>query len=212
MKIEIISISAHSEGAEMLLTLRISDSSGNSERRKLLLFTEKYLELGLHRGSEIDEETFERLEELSKTWRAIRKGSDLLAYSASSRARLAQRLRSKGFDKQSAESASLRLAEMGLINEELDVERAVQSCLKKLWGKKRIYRELCAKGYEREIISHELENVDEDKLVENCVALLKKKHKTFPDDPEVQKKIIASLVRYGYSFSEIKKALAIIGK
>ena len=46
MKIEIISVSAHSEGAEMLLTLRISDSNGNSERRKLLLFTEKYLELG----------------------------------------------------------------------------------------------------------------------------------------------------------------------
>ena len=86
------------------------------------------------------------------------------------------------------------------------------TCLKKLWGKKRIYRELCAKGYDRDIIASELEGVDEETLVNNCVALFRKKHKVFPSDPETQKKIIASLVRYGYSFGEIKRALQIIEK
>lgn len=212
MKIEIISVNALGEGAEMLIGVAITGDSGMSEKRKFLLFTEQYLELGLCRGAVIDEDTFDRLEEMSKRCVAMRKGSDLLAYSSSSRVRLAQRLRQKGIDRESAEDAARRLEELGLIDEEADVESLVRSCLKKLWGKKRIYRELCAKGYDRDVVSRELEGVDEETLVNNCVALFRKKHKVFPSDPETQKKIIASLVRYGYSFGEIKRALQIIEK
>ena len=212
MKIEIISVNALGEGAEMLIGVAITGDSGMNEKRKFLLFTEQYLELGLCRGAVIDAYTFDKLEEMSKRCVAMRKGSDLLAYSSSSRVRLAQRLRQKGIDRESAEDAARRLEELGLIDEEADVESLVRSCLKKLWGKKRIYRELCAKGYDRDVISRELEGVDEETLVNNCVALFHKKHKVFPSDPETQKKIIASLVRYGYSFGEIKRALQIIEK
>ncbi len=194
----------------MLLTVKISDGGGGSEKRKLLLFTEQYLDLGFHKGTVLNEEEFDALEVLSEKCAAMRKGSELLSYSPSSRVRLAQRLRQKGIDRENAEYAAEQLEGLGLINEELDVRRAVQSCLKKLWGKKRIYRELTAKGYGRDVISRELEEIDDEILVYNCVALFKKKHKTFPSDPETQKKIIASLVRYGYSFSEIKEALRII--
>ena len=212
MKIEIISVNALGEGAEMLIGVAITGDSGMNEKRKFLLFTEQYLELGLCRGAVIDADTFDKLEEMSKRCVAMRKGSDLLAYSSSSRVRLAQRLRQKGIDRESAEDAAHRLEELGLIDEEADVESLVTACLKKLWGKKRIYRELCAKGYDRDIIASELEGVDEETLVNNCVALFRKKHKVFPSDPETQKKIIASLVRYGYSFGEIKRALQIIEK
>ena len=212
MKIEIISVNALGEGAEMLIGVAITGESGMSEKRKFLLFTEQYLELGLYRGAVIDVDTFERIEEMSKRCVAMRKGSDLLSYSSSSRVRLAWRLRQKGIDRESAEDAARRLEELGLIDEEADVESLVTTCLKKLWGKKRIYRELCAKGYDRDIIASELECINEDTFVENCVALFKKKHKVYPSDPETQKKIIASLVRYGYSFGEIKKALQIIEK
>jgi regulatory protein len=212
MKIEIISVNALGEGAEMLIGVAITGDSGMNEKRKFLLFTEQYLELGLCRGAVIDEDTFDRLEEMSKRCVAMRKGSNLLAYSSSSRVRLAQRLRQKGIDRESAEDAARRLEELGLIDEDADVESLVRSCLKKLWGKKRIYHELCAKGYDRDVVSRELEGVDEETLVNNCVALFHKKHKVFPSDPETQKKIIASLVRYGYSFGEIKRALQIIEK
>ena len=210
MKIEIVSVSAVSEGAEMLLTLVISNDDGNREKRKILLFTEQYLELGVRKGSIIDENTFEKLEEMSKICKAMRKGSDLLSYSASSRVRLAQRLRNKGIDKESASIAAERLGEMGLINEELDVERLVASSLKKLWGKKRIYRELCAKGYDRELVSRELSCIDDETWASNCATLIKKKHRSLSSDPTEQKKVIASLVRYGYSFAEIKRAIEMI--
>ena len=61
MKIEITSVSALSEGAEMLLTVRIDNGDGRAERRKLILFTEQYLELGLCRGAMLDEELFDRI-------------------------------------------------------------------------------------------------------------------------------------------------------
>ena len=210
MKIEVISVSAVSEGAEMIISVSISNEDNKTEKRKFLIFTEQYLELGIRKGQVIDEETFDKIEELSKKCRAIRKGVDLLSYSASSKVRLAHRLRSKGIDKESAENAAEHLEKMGIINEEADVERQIALCLKKLWGKRRIYRELCAKGYDRTLVEAEISKIDGEILVQNCVACFRKNHKILPEDPEVRKKIVASLVRYGYTFSEIKEAFRII--
>ena len=206
MKIEVVSVSALSEGAEMLITVAMSDGEGRVEKRKLLLFTEQYLELGIRKGSVLNEEIFDKIEEFSKACKAIRKGSDLLSYSSSSKVRLARRLRSKGIDKDSAESAAEHLEKIGLINEELDVERQVVSCLKKLWGKKRIYRELCAKGYSSDIVGENISFIDEETIVQNCATLIKKKYRVIPNEPSERKKVVASLVRYGYTFSEIKEA------
>ena len=210
MNIQIISINAMSEGAEMLLTLQISDGTGNKERRKFLLFTNQYLELNLRKGMIIDKDIFDKIEKLSKECLAIRKGNDLLSYSASSKKRLVQRLRNKGIDKESAETAASHLAQIGAINEEFDVERQLDLCLRKLWGKKRIYKELLAKGYEKEYISEALLEIDKEQMIENCALLLRKKHRTIPDDSAVRKKIVGSLVRYGYTFDEIKAAFEIV--
>ena len=210
MKIEVISVSALSDGAEILVTVAISNGEGSAEKRKFLLFTEQYLELGIRKGSLIDEAIFEELEKLAKSCRAIKKGTDLLFYSSSSRVRLAQRLRSKGIDGESAENAAEHLQKLGLINEKADVERQVASCLKKLWGKKRIYRELCAKGYDSDIVSFNISLIDEKALTQNCVMLIRKKYRVLPREQNEVKKMVASLMRYGYTFSEIKKAIEII--
>lgn len=210
MKIEIISVSAMSEGAEMLVTLELSDDNGNKEKRKILLFTNQYLELGLRKGILLSEDDFDTIEKYSKECLAIRKGSDLLSYSSSSRKRLVQRLRSKGIDRESAESAALHLKELGAINEELDVDRQVELCLRKLWGKKRIYQDLLAKGYEKEYIENALADITKEQMIANCTLLLQKKHKTIPSDPLVRKKIAGSLSRYGYTFDEIKSAFEMV--
>ena len=74
MRIEIISVSSIDDGAEVLLTVKFTDGVGeHSSKRKLLLFTDKYLELGLRKGSVIDEETFDMLENASNVCRAIKK-------------------------------------------------------------------------------------------------------------------------------------------
>lgn len=206
MKIELISVSALSS-EEVLLTFLISSADEKKEKRKLMLFVEQYISLSLCKGTIIDEKTFDIIEDMSKKCVAIRKGNDLLAYSASSKVRLAQRLRNKGIDKENAEDAAKYLEKLGLIDEGADIERATQVYLKKLYGKNRIYKELCAKGYERDLVSQELLGIDDEIFVQNCASFIRKKYKEVPKEPQEQKKMIASLLRYGYTFAQIKMAL-----
>ena len=207
-----ISVSAMSEGAEILLTFAISDSDGRIQKKKILLFTEQYLDLGLKKGALVDEETFDRIEELSSVCKAMRKGSELLSYSPSSKRRLVQRLRDKGMDSKSAEVASYELEKLGLVNEDADVSRAVESCLKKLWGRSRIYKTLISKGYEHQYVSAHVGNVEKKVFIKNCAALIQKKYKGIPRDVEERRKMINSLMRYGYSYNEIKGACDFLKK
>lgn len=207
MRIEVVSVNATDGGAEMILTLELSDGEGHSEKRRLLLFTEQYFELGLSRGAIVSEEQLDEMERLSGVCVAMRKGNELLSYSPSSRRRLVSRLRSKGIDRESAEAAAARLEETGMIDERADVERAVRSYLKKLWGRRRIKQELIAKGYGSECVGAALEELDDEALVENCVKLVRKKYRELPQDPDEAKKMIAALARYGYTYGEIREAL-----
>lgn len=207
MRIEVISVSPLAEGAEMLLTVKLTDeASGNSEKKKLSVFTEKYLELGLRRGSVIDTETFDQLERISDSCRAIKKGSDLLSYTASSKKQLARKLKSRGFGEECAANAVDYLEGIGLINERDNVRSAVAASLKKLWGRKRIYSELIKRGYDRSDVSDEIGIIDVEIFVGNCLRLILKRVNEMPSDPVERKKLVAFLTRYGYSFSEIKEA------
>ena len=207
MRIEITGARAQGEGEQILLTLTISDDEGvRTQRRKLLIFTDKYIELGLRRGDVIDKDTFDVLEDAAKTCRAIQKGSDLLSYSSASKAGLARKLRQRGFDGDSARRAADFLEAAHLIDEQSDVCRAVESYLKKLWGRKRIYCELIKKGYSKGDISAAIEEIELDRFTENCATLIRKKVREVPRDPVERKKLVAYLVRYGYSFSEIREA------
>lgn len=210
MRIEIISVNAVDGGAEMVLTVQISDENEHSEKRKLLIFTEQYFEHGLARGSLLDEEELDELERLSGVCVAVRKGGELLSYSPSSKRRLVSRLRAKGIDRESAEGAAERLLEMGAIDERGDAMRATRSYLKKLWGRRRIRQELIAKGYESEYIDAALAEIDEEQLVENCAELIGRKDGSIPSTPEGNKKMIAALVRYGYSYAEIRRAIELV--
>lgn len=213
MRIEVISVSSLAEGAEILLTVKLIDEeSGNYEKKKLSLFTEKYLELGLRRGSVIDVNTFDELERISEACRAIKKGSDLLSYAASSKKQLAQKLKRRGFDGARAEEAVDYLESAGMIDERENVRAAVSLSLKKLWGRKRIYCELIKKGYDRSCVSEEVDIIDFEEFVENCKRLIAKRVNDIPSDPVELKKLINFLARYGYSFSEIKAALSALNR
>jgi SOS response regulatory protein OraA/RecX len=55
--------------------------------------------------------------------------------------------------------------------------------------------------------SSELENVD---FEASCAALVRKKYGRVPDDSHERELMYASLMRMGYSSSEIKKALKLL--
>ena len=207
MRIEIVGVSAQADGAEVLLTVAITDDDGiRTQKRKLAIFTEKYVDLDLRRGALIDEDTFDMLDQLSRQCRAIKKGSELLSYSSASKSQLVRKLKMRGFEKEDAEHAADFLESAHVIDEGRDIERLVALCLKKLWGRKRIYCELVKKGYDKSEVADAIAEVSPDEFVAGCVRLIKKKVGQVPADPVEKKRLVAFLTRYGYSFSEIREA------
>ena len=135
----------------------------------------------------------------------------LLGFSASSRRALYKKLVSKGFDPEYSRIALDRLSDNGLLCEADSAIREAEKCASKLWGEERIRAALFEKGYSDESISTaffalEDSGVDFD---ENCLSLIKKKYSSLPTDKKELQKIISSLMRYGYSLSQIKRAIAL---
>lgn len=192
---------------EPYLSLYFEISEGErTQKRVLSLPEERYFELKLKRG-EVSAETFELLEGESRECRAYRRGVGILAYGANSKKTLERKLRMKGFDGESAHSAVERLGEQGYIDEESDAAGVAEVCVKKLWGRRRIIAHLREKGYGGTAIESANECLDGVDFVKNCRRLIEKKYGSFPKDKKEAEKAVAALVRYGYSPSEIKRAL-----
>lgn len=210
MTIEVTSITAINAGAEVVIEIRISEGE-NLEKRKVILLARQYAELFVRKG-EIDGEFFETLISEGEVCLAVKRGMNILGYGACSEKNMALKLRSKGVDKESAVRAARYLSELGYINEVNDAAREAERCLKKYWGIKRIVAFLYEKGYSDTAVHHAIAELEEYDFVDSCIALIEKKFRSFPEEREEQKKLFASLVRYGHTVSDIKKAFAVLAQ
>ena len=193
---------------EPYLSLYFEFSDGERTQKRVLSFPEgRYFELKLRRG-EISKELFDQLENESKECAAYRRGVGILAYGANSRRALERKLRQKGFDGESAHSAVEKLNSDGYINETEDAVRLAESCVRKLWGERRILAHLREKGYGSEATEAAKEALSEVDFTANCRKLTEKKYGSLPKEKTDAEKIIAALVRYGYTLSQIKNALS----
>ncbi|MBQ8140678.1 MAG: regulatory protein RecX [Clostridia bacterium] len=208
MIIEITSVSARSGGAEVELGVRICNGE-NFETKRIVLLSRRYAELSVTSGS-VSQECFEELELEAEICRAVKRGMYILGYGASSKKNMVLKLRSKGFSREISETASEYLCELGYINEEKDAVCEAERCLKKYWGRRRISASLYEKGYSDEAVRAALESLRGVDFSERCAELIRKRFRVVPDEPRELQKLIASMVRYGYSSSEIKEALSMI--
>ena len=204
--ITVRALRAQHEGAEMLVQLLLENGE-HQEQKSLVITTEQYLEFNLTRGP-IDEETYEKIEEAAELCRALRSGESLLSYGANSVQALTRKLIGKGYKRDVAALAAERLAGYGLIDEERDMQREVEKCLRKLWGAKRISAHLWSKGYAQETMHGLADLLSEVDFSKNCAMLIKKHYGEVPTDADEHRRMIASLSRYGYSIGEIRKAIA----
>ena len=208
LTITVRALRAQHEGAEMLVQLLLENGE-HQEQKSLVITTEQYCEFNLTRGP-ISEELYEQIEEAAELCRALRSGESLLSYGANSVQALTRKLVGKGYNREVAAQAAERLAGYGLIDEERDMQREVEKCLRKLWGSKRISAHLWSKGYAAETMQGLptlLEDVD---FSQNCAALIKKHYGEVPTDADENRRMIASLSRYGYSIGEIRDAIRLL--
>jgi regulatory protein len=208
MTFNVTSVSAGGIG-EIIVSFDVREGEKRSVSR-FLISDDAYTKLSLTVGMS-DMLTYEAVEREAYIYGAYKRAIYLLGFSASSRRALYKKLVSKGFDPEYSRIALDRLSDNGLLCEADSAIREAEKCASKLWGEERIRAALFEKGYSDESISTaffalEDSGVDFD---ENCLSLIKKKYSSLPTDKKELQKIISSLMRYGYSLSQIKRAIAL---
>ncbi len=206
MTVAILSVSARNED-EIAVTFEIKDGE-HTQRESFIISATLFADMHLSVG-ECDRERFDAVCEAAELYRAKKRGLNILGYGASSEKGLAHKLMSKGFSKATAERAVAELSAEGYINADADACREAEKGLAKLWGKKRIAATLYQKGYsdssvKRAIFALEDGGVDFSEL---CAERLRRTVDELPRDPKEKQKLIASLIRYGFSSDEIREAV-----
>ncbi len=101
-----------------------------------------------------------------------------------------------------------RLSEIGCINDRRYSEHLAEHyCQTKRFGSRRAREEMRKRGISNDLITEALEPY-EDSVQERIAELIDKKYARYLTDEKGVQKVKAALVRRGYSFSEVNKALA----
>lgn len=205
MTVSVLSISARGED-EIAVTFEISQEE-MSDRESFLLSAKAYADLGISLG-ECDTECYDRVAEAAEIYRAVKKGLSLLSFSRCSKKALVRKLISKGFSRERATRAADELLQEGYIDEYADALREAELGVSKLWGENRIRASLYEKGYPEEAISAAMYSLEDNGVdfSEICAQRLERTTVAIPDDPKEKQKLVASLMRYGFSTSQIRDA------
>ena len=215
MKITITSLRAVADGAEIELTLMLDGGEEKTQSVKGRIATSFYMESGLPttwtEPITIDRDKCDYLMYSMQKTSAIKKGIVFLEYAANTKKSLKMKLIRKGYPADIAEEAAEYLAEKGYIREDNDAARYAEILAeRKLYGKSRIKKELFAKGFEGDVIACTMEELDVD-FAEICAKRLAKSGGiALFSDPETKRKTTAALMRYGFSYDDIRDALDIL--
>ena len=165
-------------------------------------YSEKY-----RNYKEITEEELTELLNSVSFRRAYNKGLDILSRRPCSEKELARKLREKDFPDEAIEYAVNRLRELSLLDDERYAEMLAEHLYtNKHYGEKRILQELSVKGIDRDTARNAVFALDKDEI-NSIVLLLESKFKGKMNDEKGKQRTVAALLRYGYSYSDIKSAL-----
>ena len=214
MTITVYNIRAAAGGAEAEISLAISNGE-QSQDIKGFISAAMLGELGF--GSrigtvfEIDRKTCDALLRCMKLFSAIKKGIYILGFAGNTAKSLKMKLIRKGYPSDIAEEAAEYLVSHGYIRERDDAEMlAEQMAVRKLYGRNRIKKELFAKGFEADAIRNAMEMLDVE-FAEICAKRIKNMGGSAVfEEKETKSKVMASLMRYGFSYDDVREALTLI--
>ena len=215
MNIEITQIRVVADGAELEVSLCMSAGEGKEQTVKGRIFTFLYRETELPtllvEPYRLDRARCDFLIYLMQKTSAIKKGIVFLEYAKNTKKSLKTKLVRKGFSAEIAEEAAQFLEKKGYIREDDDAAQLAEAlATRKLYGKSRIKKELFTKGFDAETIAFAMEEIEVD-FVRICAKRISKAGgKALFSEPERKRKTTAALLRYGFSYAEIRDALDIL--
>lgn len=181
--------------------LIVSFDNGEEIRSSLSAVTE----LRLYSGRELDEAALGEFRRLSARSLAREKALELISRRSMSRKELMDKLISKGENEDVAQYCAGWLEENGFIDEHRYAQQIARHYAAKGYGAGRVRAELNRRGLSRELWDEAFEAMPEgdDKLDKFIASRLKA-----PEDRDEVRKVSNALYRRGYSWEEIRSALA----
>lgn len=176
---------------------------GSELKTTLDVVTDRFLRSGMELdGEALDELRAESAYSLCRS-RALR----LIGIQSLSKKGLRDKLVQKGEDRDNAEKAAGWLEEMGLLNDAAYAGSVVRHYAAKGYGAGRIRTELARHGVPKELWEDALCEMPEQPEQDEKIDKFIRSRLTGPSDSAQIKKVADGLVRRGYSWGEIKKAL-----
>ncbi|MCM1505616.1 MAG: RecX family transcriptional regulator [Ruminococcus flavefaciens] len=181
------------------------------EERKFYLHADIIADFGICEGMEIDRPELRRIIYASNFRRAYQYALYCLDYRDYSSAEMLEKL-VKTYKNESLCSAVVKkLEECGIISDERYAEKLAMRYVEgRKYGFRRAKREIMLKGIGEYLAEDSLQPYAE-KIAENLAFLIEKKYArllTDRDDRKSIEKVKNSLVRYGYGYDEINRAVA----
>jgi len=155
----------------------------------------------LAEGLLVDEQIYSEIEHASTVTNAVHTAAQILSVSDKSAVMLMRKLCEKGIDRDCAEEAVEFMVRKGYLNEARQAAVYAESAVRnKLYGKRRISKELYAKGYSKEVIRQTEEELSDEKCSEAMRKYIDRSVRRLAVlDADKMKKIASAAERLGHS-------------
>lgn len=157
-------------------------------------------------GTDLSEEEWEELVSAVNYRKAFNKCADYLSRRSHSEKELLDKVIKGGVDRESAVKAIERFKELGYINDrDFAFEYTEYLLNSKRYSLNRVKQELYYKGISKDIISEVIDGIETDQA-QTVINIINKSYVRKLNEEGGREKVIAALMRRGFSYSDIKEA------
>ena len=175
-------------------------------REPLFISSEVVYNYNLQKGMDMPDSAIEQLIHDNEFRKARERGLYLMDYGDNTYAQLFGKLK-RNYSEDICYEVCDKLAEIGVINDHRYAENLARRLVEvKLMGRYRAVNDMKQKGLPKSIIDEALAPYAEGER-ERLRELIEKKYMNKLDYEDRNRKVTASLVRYGYSFDDIRAVL-----
>ena len=166
---------------------------------------EELLRFSLRAGLELDGQMLEALHASARKSAVRAEAANIIGGRPLSKRELTRRLVRKGADAEDAGAAADWLEDIGAVNDREYAALLVRHYAGKGYGRARIREEMRRRGVDRELWDEALEELPDQ--TETLDRLIQKKCRGVLSDRREVRRVSESLMRRGFSWSEVKAAL-----
>ena len=175
-----------------------------SDGSVMRLYKQTVQDFGLYSGLELTDEEYAQLQAAAQKMSAKMRAIRIVSASSVSKKDLEHRLIQKGEDVDCAKQAVAWMEDLSLIDDRKTAEQIVSRCISKGYGlsraKQALYEKRIPKEYWDEVLAEYPDQID-------AIRAYIEGHLSKEPDQKELKKVIDALLRKGYSYSAIRKAL-----